>query len=719
MHQPRQDQKRSKRIHQNHFSHHFNNKHSNTDTFHMQNAINELPSYAMNYDEIKPPKSLVDEDENEDDATKITKTATASTTTDNAFEGKNISNIFSQQCQELFINPLSQFLTEEQLKQYPTPKLCVIGTESVGKSATIENLTKLPLFPTDTGVCTRCPIKVSLRPLSSSVLHSKQGKEKKRKAAAEEEEEEEEMHDIYTISYYDIETQEKHTFTMNTDTELRKHISTIFQNIEQHTTYGYDEREIEISIQTKRTKTQMEFIDIPGIVSYPEEKRKFTLELTDKYIQDPTVLVLCIAEAPISSLTGYFPISKIMEANIGKRSMIVLTKSDKVSEQDWKHSCTDRVLKTSKDLLSFQSEVFLVCNRDNRTKHTLIQQEQIENDFFQNSVQKFQNELIHSTTTNQYDPVLVDRYQAHLGIQNVITYQQKFFTNHVLHHWVPLMKQTMQQQIQLMTIRRNVLKQSILNEQEQERTLHQDDLILPDFIVDIMKYVFQTKNGRHMNESIWTQVLHKFKNISLWDKNLPYFWNTIDTILQQKLKQYFSSVKEIVVEGEEKGEEEGEKEGEEGEKEKDYRVAHYRSLYQLIGDFLSTQMSTSLLKYLQDISIIEHVVFRNIIETSISKKRKIIHGKEEGEREEEEEEEEGEMKKRIERETDGMDYDLFSQINDRLFQDILESEYWKNHYTTTILPYLQNEIQQYDTILNNYENALKVFNEASEKVKQH
>ena len=44
------------------------------------------------------------------------------------------------------------------------PKVIVIGSESVGKSSLLENLTKLRLFPSGDGLKTRCPIALNLHP---------------------------------------------------------------------------------------------------------------------------------------------------------------------------------------------------------------------------------------------------------------------------------------------------------------------------------------------------------------------------------------------------------------------------------------------------------------------------------------------------------------------------------------------------------------------------
>lgn len=52
----------------------------------------------------------------------------------------------------------------------PLPKVVVIGSESVGKSSLLENITKQKLFPAGEGQQTRCPIVLNLFPSSKEGL---------------------------------------------------------------------------------------------------------------------------------------------------------------------------------------------------------------------------------------------------------------------------------------------------------------------------------------------------------------------------------------------------------------------------------------------------------------------------------------------------------------------------------------------------------------------
>ena len=64
------------------------------------------------------------------------------------------------------IDRLQLALREERVDDHlcPLPKVVVVGSEGVGKSSLLENLTKLQLFPTGEGLKTTCPVVLDLYP---------------------------------------------------------------------------------------------------------------------------------------------------------------------------------------------------------------------------------------------------------------------------------------------------------------------------------------------------------------------------------------------------------------------------------------------------------------------------------------------------------------------------------------------------------------------------
>ena len=79
-----------------------------------------------------------------------------STTISEFYQG---DNIFTQLNNSLF-GQIKKIFEQNFLV---LPKVIVIGTESSGKSSLLERITKCQLFPSDSKLCTKCPIKVKLQ----------------------------------------------------------------------------------------------------------------------------------------------------------------------------------------------------------------------------------------------------------------------------------------------------------------------------------------------------------------------------------------------------------------------------------------------------------------------------------------------------------------------------------------------------------------------------
>ena len=71
-------------------------------------------------------------------------------------------NIMSHLTNSLFGKIKKIYEQDKTNKLYQLPKVIVIGTESSGKSSLLERITKCQLFPSDSKLCTKCPIKVKL-----------------------------------------------------------------------------------------------------------------------------------------------------------------------------------------------------------------------------------------------------------------------------------------------------------------------------------------------------------------------------------------------------------------------------------------------------------------------------------------------------------------------------------------------------------------------------
>lgn len=192
-----------------------------------------------------------------------------------------ISSLYGQ-----FLEHMREALPEKSdsdiLDETPPTQNRLPGSESTGKSSTIETLTKVPIFPVSLGRCTRCPIRVNLVPSleEKDVVISFGGE----------------------------------TFTVTPD-NVQQTISNIFEDISEGTVKpttttttagsatpsvlgispadGYTTQEITVTLEGP-SYVKMSFVDLPGMVSYPPELHLFTKTLTQSYIQDSNTFILCV-----------------------------------------------------------------------------------------------------------------------------------------------------------------------------------------------------------------------------------------------------------------------------------------------------------------------------------------------------------------------------------------------------------------------------------------
>ena len=87
-----------------------------------------------------------------------------------------------------------------------------------------------------------------------------------------------------------------------------------------------------------------DFIDLPGIQSLPEEDRIQTERLVNSYISDPNTLVLCVVEGTDAVLDKGNALKVVIDANKLGSTILALTKSDKVHEDDVEDYIFRRIL---------------------------------------------------------------------------------------------------------------------------------------------------------------------------------------------------------------------------------------------------------------------------------------------------------------------------------------------------------------------------------------
>jgi GTP-binding protein EngB required for normal cell division len=318
---------------------------------------------------------------------------------DNFLDGKNLASTAMMTFYGWFVNHMHSIYPDKTKKEivseYQSPQIVMIGSESTGKSATIENLTKVPIFPTATGLCTRCPVRVVMIPSAT---------------------------EKYTITYKGI------THDVNNN-QLKAKVESAFAEIEKLPA-GYTIEELKITIE-RPDAVRLDFIDLPGIVQYPPEAKEFTANLCQRYIMDPNSFLLCVVNVTIPRLTSYEPIARIIENKASDRCILVLTMADKLSEgEELGSKLVNRVLLMGDEcgtLKTFKG-CCAVINRDRTSANTLQGQAAVEKAWFETNIYKLLRDS--GETKKNMDSL-------NLGVDQLLRLTNACFEHHIQTKWVP------------------------------------------------------------------------------------------------------------------------------------------------------------------------------------------------------------------------------------------------------------------------------------------
>ena len=311
-------------------------------------------------------------------------------------KGKVITNKIHFQW---FIDHLKTIYPDKSLREiidkYPTPQMVMIGSESTGKSTTLENLTKTVIFPSHHSTCTRCPIRVVMVPTKEGETPSS------------------------TVTFRGEVTQVADLSL------LKKKIEKLFILIGSTSTSGYTEDEVTITF-VQPGVFRIDLIDLPGIVSYPPPAREFTTSLCLRYIKNPNSFLLCVVPATIPRLNSYEPIARILENNAANRTIIVLTMADKVQPKDYDVQLISRVAMSSDELIGTQK--FLSCcavvNRADSAVD-LTEQPALESAWFAEHI---------TPKLTQFNKELVSE---RLGMANLQVVSNEQYEAYIREQWLP------------------------------------------------------------------------------------------------------------------------------------------------------------------------------------------------------------------------------------------------------------------------------------------
>lgn len=245
----------------------------------------------------------------------------------------------------------------------------------------------------------------------------------------------------YEMAYKDQPTQE---FTDETLPEMRSKIAEIFTSVanDPQSKHGYSEEVIKITV-SRSDVIRMDFVDLPGIVSYPPEAKAITMAMSQKYVKDQNCFILCVTPATTPRLTSYEPIACITAADACERSIIVLPMADKLSPKDYQTHLLGRVAMTSDELKGHKfSAVCAVVNRSNVSDCSLVQQADKEKQWFQANILGFMEKSVESArgvdeaaATSMADALATTR--ARVGINMLLKVTNIKYDNYIKTRWMP------------------------------------------------------------------------------------------------------------------------------------------------------------------------------------------------------------------------------------------------------------------------------------------
>jgi len=294
--------------------------------------------------------------------------------------GVNISsNEYFSSFATIFKGIFKQNIDEE----FQTPKICVIGNTSSGKSSLLENITKTPIFPRNKTLCTKQPIHLSLKNSDT----------------------EEYIFNRKPVNKDSIRKTIEDEFLKN-DTIVDKTIEVCIS--------GHD-------------LINFEFIDFPGLCSHPPALKESSISLTEKYLKDNNI-ILCVIPSHITHLSSYEPIALIEKHNMKHNTILVFTMADKVVEEDIGENIIARILNESSEI---DTSEYLACsviiNRSHTNNKSLA-----ENDEFSDSW--FNTNVLEKIPDNHEKK---DEIKSMLGVSNLMNNLNVFYKKFIDSQWIP------------------------------------------------------------------------------------------------------------------------------------------------------------------------------------------------------------------------------------------------------------------------------------------
>jgi hypothetical protein len=325
----------------------------------------------------------------------------------NTSENTSVIEKKSNKFHAFFTNTFNEIIDENINNEFEILKVCVIGSQSSGKSRVLENIMNKEFYPTNQHLCTKQPVHLTLN------TNNKKNDKKNN----------------YNNEPYCIFNGEQ----INED-EIKDKIQEQFDLNKTVT-----DEPINITI-SNNDLIDSEFIDLPGIALSPEDLKSTTEEITLKYIKGTSNLILCVVPCTIQHLSTCPALALVQKYGLEHKTIVVFTMPDKVIEKNIGNNVISRIINTNDDDSDDKCNDIILNKYLGRC--VVINREDDEISLSDND--DFSNEWFKKNVIDQIPNTLRDKEEiiGKLGVKNLIKTLNSHYGEIIKNKWIPSTQDT-------------------------------------------------------------------------------------------------------------------------------------------------------------------------------------------------------------------------------------------------------------------------------------
>eukprot|EP00965_Chrysotila_dentata_P166100 5484254-Pleurochrysis_carterae.AAC.1 len=345
------------------------------------------------------------------------------------------------------------------------PRIVVIGSESSGKSSTLERIAGLALFPRNSTICTRMPIILRLINTDSESMEAKDS-----------------ARSVVILKHY------RHADIEINENEASATISKLMNDLVPSGAGVIDEP-LTIEVRKKSVPT-LEMIDLPGVVAAsiagePSDMMQRTRNITEKYLRCEDTIVVAVVPANITRVRDSQAMQMIQANRKEDITIGVLAKCDlsydprfkqhKQSTPYWQ--LEKRLAGEADDMISLSNGWLAVKNRD-----TQIEEEETSD--FSQSLEIEQKWFASEAHISK------EICDGQCGVDALLKRIDDLFTKHFRCTWVP--KAISHIETKMADVKRNLM---LLGPSPKLLSLGE---VLDAFIAEFGRYSLSFSEGCHV-----------------------------------------------------------------------------------------------------------------------------------------------------------------------------------------------------------------------------